>query len=323
MALLLGLPLLFVAVWLVCLIRGPRTGLLLSLLLCAATIATGYWAIMQSRASTAGVGILFLPSIGAVSGFLALAFARLRRHSILALRAAAWVCLAAAFGVAVSGVISGRHTAALNARRDQRVDGDRRAIAYARETIAAILRQQRWSRRRGARSRDHPASRRSEFSDRGVGDAVRHRRTARLAARTGRSCRFRGWNPRTRPDTLQKIYDRAAQAGSHLSALPTFQTLAAHKNTPPAILRAIADDPIFPKEFDRDFARNPSAPRDVLERVARSNDMYALRNLMRNDALDCELLRTAETSVKPFAESDFSTSDSHVAQLEARLCTAR
>jgi hypothetical protein len=323
MELLLGLPLFFVVFWIVCVIRGPRTGLLLSLILCAATITTGLWAITQSRASTAGIGVLFLPGIGALSGFLALVFARLRLHALPLVRAAAWLCLIASLAVTVSGIVSGRQTQSLNQRRDRQATEDRDATAAARQAIAALMRENA-----GNEDAVLEAEITRHLDDRNFLIAalqtpfVSEDRLDATGTR-GDLVLLVARNPRTRPDTLEKIYQSSISAPSHYNQRPNFQALAEHNNTPPAILRAIADDPVFPQAFDRDFASNPSAPRDILERVARSHDIYALRNLLRNTALDCQLLRAAETSIKPYADSDISTSAGRIEQLEARLCVAK
>ena len=57
--------------------RDPR-GIALSLLIGAATVATGIWSIDQSRSSTAGIGFLVIPMFGALGGFLGLVFGRYR-----------------------------------------------------------------------------------------------------------------------------------------------------------------------------------------------------------------------------------------------------
>ena len=243
--LLFGLPLFFVVFWIVCLIRGPRTGLLLSLILCASTMASGYWAITQSRASTAGIGVLFLPGIGALSGFLALAFARLRRNSLPLMRAAAWVCLIASLGVTASGLFSGKQTQTINQRRDQQDAEDRHAIAAAREAIAELMRQNAGNEdavleaeitRRLEDRNFLIAALETPFVTEDRLDWVRAQGDLVLSVAR---------NPRTRSNTLDRIYQKANSAPSRYNQRAEFQALAQHANTPAAILRAIADDPMF------------------------------------------------------------------------------
>ena len=58
------LPLAFVAVLIQLLLKKRYRGLLLGLALFVATVLVGLWAVLQSRSSTAVIGILFLPSYG-------------------------------------------------------------------------------------------------------------------------------------------------------------------------------------------------------------------------------------------------------------------
>jgi hypothetical protein len=62
--------------------------------------------VSQSRASTAGIGVLFLPGAGALTGLLAVAFARMRQHPQPLIRVGAWLCLAASLSLPVSSVVS-------------------------------------------------------------------------------------------------------------------------------------------------------------------------------------------------------------------------
>ena len=65
---LLGIPCayLIVILWLVIIKRDAR-GLGLSLFFFSASVATGVWAILQSRSSTAGIGFLGIPLLGGLA----------------------------------------------------------------------------------------------------------------------------------------------------------------------------------------------------------------------------------------------------------------
>ena len=121
-------------------------------------------------------------------------------------------------------------------------------------------------------------------------------------------------NPRTRSDTLERIY--------RTSPYPpySFQALAEHKHTPVRLLRTIAAHPKPLSSLDSAFARNPSVPGDILDRIAHSGDVPALRHLLGNPALDCDRLRKADARLAPADRNDVQSSDATIARAETRLC---
>jgi hypothetical protein len=121
-------------------------------------------------------------------------------------------------------------------------------------------------------------------------------------------------NPRTRSDTLERIY-RTSRYPPYL-----FQALGEHRNTPVDILRGMATHPEPLSSLDAALARNPSVPRDILERIASSGDVFALRHLLGNAALDCQLLRKAAARLGAADRNDVQSSDATIAALDERLC---
>ena len=89
------------------LLRKEPRGAWLSLSFAAAAAMTNIWAIEQSRSSTAGIAILGLPMLGALGGFLGLAFGRYRTSPDLSRRIGAWLALAGALGLG-EGKMPGR-----------------------------------------------------------------------------------------------------------------------------------------------------------------------------------------------------------------------
>ena len=75
---LIGIPVAWLALLVSLLIRKSPRGVGLSVLFFALAAGSAYWAITQSRSSTAGIGMIGLPFIGALGGFLGLAFGRWR-----------------------------------------------------------------------------------------------------------------------------------------------------------------------------------------------------------------------------------------------------
>ena len=105
--LILGVPIAYLVVVLVLLIRKEPRGLELSLLFAVISVMTGIWAINQSRSSTAGIAFLGLPLMGALGGFLGLTFGRFRLSAEPSHRFGAWVGLAGALSLVAFNIASG------------------------------------------------------------------------------------------------------------------------------------------------------------------------------------------------------------------------
>jgi len=318
-AFLFGLPAVYAVVWIVLLVRNRRTGLLVSLVICAVTFALGDWAILQSHASTAGIGFLFLPSVAALSGGLALLFGRLRRHPRHELRVAARLCLSASVGIPGWLCAAGIQERAKNDDRDRWQAESLRAIDENRIRIARIIQQHPGTesaaldaeieRHRTERTFLIPALESSFVSEETL-DRLGSDSDLTVVLWVSR-------NPRTRSDTLGRIY-RTSNDPPYF-----YQALAEHRNTPVDILRTIAAHPAPLSSLDGALARNPSAPRDILDRIAESGDMLALRHLLQNPALDCALLRKAAARLSPADRNDVQSSDATIASLDTRLCVAK
>jgi hypothetical protein len=315
-AFMLGLPAVYAVVCIVLLVRTRRAGLVVSLIMGAVTFAAGYWSIRQSRASTAGIGFLFLPTFAALSAGLALLFGRLRRHPHSGLRAAGGLCLVASVSLTGWFGVAGIEERAKNDDRDRRQAESQRAIAGNRIEIARILQEHAGNEGAAldAEIEQHRSDRtflipalETSFVPEETLDRLGSDSDLSVVLAVTR-------NPRTRSDTLERIY-RTSSYPPYL-----FQALAEHKNTPVNILRTIATHPEPLSSLDGDLARNPSVPRDILDRIAGSGDVFALRQLLGNAALDCELLRKAAARLGPADRNDVQSSDATIAALDRRLC---
>ena len=138
---LFGLPIAFLVGVTVLFFKKRRRGIGEGLGLFAVCFIAGAWAILQSRASTAGIGFLFLPAMAALAGTLGWAFANLRGAQTLPLRSAGWVCLLAAFALPAWQIVAGKQTIQLNQRRDAEQAAHAAEIAKNRALIAAALAQ--------------------------------------------------------------------------------------------------------------------------------------------------------------------------------------
>ncbi len=309
------------AAWLVVLAvlfaRGRRRGVWLSLLLFAAALAAGAWAIFQSRSSTAGIGLLFLPVVAAVAGFLGWVSRNLQRSDDRTARLAGWVCLASALAVVAWELDAGRRTISHNRERDALQRARSLAIDRSKALIA-----ERLARRPGEetaalsaliaeRAGDGEfllAALTSPFAS--PEDLDRHARPDELSL-TLTALR----NPGCRADTLARIHR------THANPDYFSQALAAHPHTPPELLRQLhAMNPRRITGLDHWLARNPATPPDVLQALARSTDVNVIQGLLQNPGLGCDLLPEVARGLRGSARPDDSFSVHALADLQAGRC---
>jgi hypothetical protein len=316
--LILALPLVYLGALIALLVRRRGSDVGISLLGFGLTFGAGAWAILQSRASTAGIGFIFLPVLAALSGTLALGYAASRRSEHAALRALGMVALVATAVPAVisvrDGLVTGERNAtrdAEQARRGARLDAQRArldsAIASAgdgaADTVNAMLRARLDDRELVLAALERPivsAALLDSFArspDLGIAlQAVRNRNTS--------------------PSTLESIYR------THVNRMYFLQALAGHANTPPAVIREIHGiRPVQITGLDIWFAGNPSAPVDVLRAVARESDsIHAVRALLQHPALDCAMVESVARGPAVRAHADDADVAARIAEARAARC---
>jgi hypothetical protein len=303
-------------VWLA--VTGKREGILISLVLCAAAFAAGWWGIAQSRSSTAGIGMIFLPLIAGAAGLLALAYGRSRTSPRWSIRRLGRVAMLAALALPVVELLNGWQSIQRNAQRDAEHAEHSRAVKANRVMLDSMLRSlgsqagdslERLVRlRRQDRDFLIAAMDREELSpallDTMAGDSDRG--VALLALR----------NPKTRSGTLTRVY-RTASYPEYF-----YQTLVAHRNTPPAILREIRDKRTTPiTGLDVWFAENPATPKDILDDISRTSaSAYVVRSLLKNPAIDCRMARQVAAGPAVAQSPKDDDLKPRAAELEAALC---
>ena len=259
-------------------------GLLASMLAFVATMVAGAWAITRSRASTAGIGFLFLPSLAAIAGLLGLAFGRWRASPNQTVRAGSWVALVAALGIIGANVWGGVETLALNKSRDSQQARYSAAIASNRELIDAALqanpnRQHAWlDSAIRARLNDRAFLLAALPHDSISPDVID---TAAYSADLGVTLEALR-NPNASARTLERVY-RTASYPDYF-----YQALAAHRNTPDSLLRKLHQNPGVISGLDIWLAGNPSTPKDVLIDIGRkTTDKHVVAALLENPSADC------------------------------------
>lgn len=285
---LLALPVAYL-VWLGALLaagRGRWAGI--SLVVAATTFTAGAWEIRQSRASTAAIGFVFLPTLAAMAGILALGYAASRSARSRAIRMFGIAALVASVLPTIAALRGGRTTIVKNAsrdadqaRRDSIVQMYQRSLdsllarvpARRADTLSALLRARSVDREFVIAAADEYGvdpmllDSLAQSSDLGVAlQAVRNRGADSA--------------------TLRRVYHRKTNPHYFL------QDLVAHPRTPADILREIHQlRPAPISGLDYWYARNPATPSDVIVDIARSTlDPEVMRQLIRHPALDCAML---------------------------------
>jgi hypothetical protein len=284
---IVGIPLAYIAVLITLLARRDPRGIFVSLILGAAAIASAMWAINQSRSSTAGIGYLGVPFIGALAALVGLAFGRWRSSTDAAKRIGAWIGLAAALLIVAFTIVEGSQTRAKNAVRDDKQAEFSAAVAHERELIDAALKEN------PGRERQYlDSSIRARMTDRAfLLAALPHDSISAAVLDTVASSPDIGVtleairNPNASAETLTRIYK------THTYPDYFFQAIAAHHHTPPDILRSLHRNPGVIAAIDVWLAGNPATPRDVLEEIAKTaSDPHVIAQLLENPSLDCGLL---------------------------------
>jgi hypothetical protein len=253
----------------------------------AAAVISAVWSIQQSRSSTAGIGYLGVPFLAAIGGLLGLAFGRWRTSLDAPRRIAAWLALVAAVALIGVSIHEGRATRAKNATRDDAQAIMSATIARDRESIDDAL------KKNPGHEREYLDSAiRTRMNDRAFllaalpHDSISSTLLDTLANSSDLGVTLEAVrNPNTSAETLSRIYK------THSYPDYFFQALAAHRNTPPDILRSLHHNSGVMSNLDMWLAGNPSTPKDVLEDIGKSaTDQHVIAQLLENPALDCGVL---------------------------------
>jgi hypothetical protein len=281
---------------------GRREGIAVSLGCFLATLAAGTWHIMASRSSTASIGFVFLPTLAAISGVIALGFGASRRQPAGAARVLGVVALIVAVAIPAVELFGVEETTSLNERRDaDQARLDQALVAHRAELRALLMRVP--DRRADTLTtllrarRDDRAFALAALGEYGVDslllDTLARSPDLGLALAAVR-------NRGAASFTLARVYRTSTYRNYFL------QALAAHVNTPPEILREIHQlRPAPITGLDYQFAENPATPSDVVADLVHSSvDPQILGLLARHPRLDCPLVQTLAERATAEVRSD-------------------
>ncbi len=313
------IPIVFLVLAVILYVKRKRRGVMLAMVFFALAIAAGLWAIMQSRSSTAGIGVIFLPMVAVLPGFLAWAFRNLQDSRKLVLRMLGWSCLAGACAVIVAMVYEGGKTILLNQARDAQQAARTQRIDENRQAIAALLRENPGreaavlARLIQEKSNDDefmlPALA-SEFVPADTLDRFARNDDFGVTLTVLR-------NANCGAGTLARIY--------RTHTYPTYfhQALAAHPNTPVDILRELFNKPRDISGLDIWFGKNPSMPADLLLELSNTQDINVIQSLLQNPRLDCMMLGRIGGGIKRSARPDDSYSNDRLEELKRTMCASK
>ena len=316
---LLGIPCAYlIVIARLVLIKRDARGLGLSLFFFSASVATSVWAILQSRSSTAGIGLLGVPFLGTAAGFLGLAFGRWRTETEPARKIFAWVGLAGALLLVSYNIAQGAQSRAKNRVRDDKQAEFSAEVGRNRDSITAALKQNPGRERLyldssiRARMNDRAfllAALPNDSISPAILDTLANSDDLGIALEAVR-------NPGTTGETLARVY-RTKTYPDYF-----FQALAAHHNTPPDVLRDLYHRPRTITGLDIWFAGNPSTPKEILGEIARTtNDRHVANALLNNTALDCSVLTQLATNLMKRQNRDAENPEvARVTELVPVLC---
>ena len=315
---LLGVPFAYLVVVVTLAIRNDPRGLGLSLLFFAASIASGVWSILQSRSSTAGLGFLAIPLIGGLSGFLGLAFGRWRGSPEPVRKGMAWVALAGALLIVSFNIAQGAQTRTKNRVRDDKQAEFSAEVSRDREGIRAALKANPGRERAyldssiKARMNDRAflfAALPNDSVSPDILDSLANSNDLGIALEAVR-------NPNATGETLARVY-RTKSYPDYF-----FQALAAHRHTPPEIMRDLYHHPRTITGLDVWFAGNPSTPHEILDEIAsNTKDSYVANALLGNPALDCATLSRLASNLMKRQNRDADNAEvARVTTLVPTLC---
>jgi len=315
---LLGVPVAYLVVLVTLLARRSPRGIGISVLFCVLAAGTAYWSITQSRSSTAGIGVIGLPFIGALGGFLGLAFGRWRSSTEPGGSIAAFIGLAGAVLLVAFNIREGTRTAGRNQVRDEKQVAISAEIARDRALVAAGLGQNE-NRQRAYMD----SSIRARMSDRafliaalendsvspGILDTLASSNDLGVALQAVR-------NPSTSGATLTRVYR------THSYPDYFFQAIAGNPHTPPEIIRELYTRPRTITGLDIWFAGNPATPRDILDRISKtSKEAFVINALLQNPVLDCALLEQAARNYGPATRDPADYTAARIEELRPTLCS--
>lgn len=307
---LVVLPIAYFAVLVSMLFKREARVIATSLAFCAVAAASGVWAITQSRSSTAGIGFLGIPLLGALAGFLGLAFAIFRQDPRLERRAFAWVGLTATLMLIGFNIRQGLDTKNRNRERDEQQAAHSAEIARDRDIVAAALKEDPQHQRAWldsairAHMRDRAfllAALPNDSISPALLDTLADSQDMGIALEAVR-------NPGATSATLERVY-RTKTYPDYF-----FQALAAHPHTPPSILIEMYKRPRTIGGLAIWFAGNPATPREILDDIARTNsDRSVIASLLENPSTDCRIL--ARLAVNLMKDHNRDAEDTNVARL--------
>ena len=313
---LLGVPIAYLVVVILLLVRRQPRGVALSALFLAASVITGIWAIKQSRSSTAGIAVLGLPLLGALGGFLGLAFGRYRSSDKAVNRLGALAGLAGALFLVAFNIAQGLQTKTKNRVRDDKQAVYSAEIARDRATIAAALKANPGRERAWLDSAIRTRMKDDAFLLAALpNDSISPELLDTLANSPGLGIALEAVrNPSTRGETLERVF--------RTKSFPDYfyQALAAHHHTPPNVLLELYRHPGMMTGLAIWFAGNPSTPKEIVGDIARTaTDRNVIGALLENPALDCPTLSLLAVNLMKHQNRD--ADNPNVMRLNERLPT--
>ncbi len=248
-------------------IRRKAEGVIVSVVLAAITMAVLAWAIMRAQSAESDVGLVALPTVGAIAGFIGLMFGRWRARRDALRLVIAWGSLVILLFYIYSTLVAGMNVGGTHTAR--------------RESVTFSLQLARAEREISRGISERPRAQRREFID--------------SLLRSGMSDRALVLAALKQDSISPDILDMLAMGGDSTIVLKVARNPSVETATLTRIYRTHPSSSYYYAAV----AANKHTPKDILSEIAtKTRDPEVIRSMLLNPTIDCDVLTGLEATLQ-------------------------
>jgi hypothetical protein len=309
---LLGLLAVYVVLLACWVWKGRYREALVSVGLASLAVGAAFWAMFQSRSSTAGLGALAVPTLAGMSGLSTLAMFSLGRSARPVLQRVRWLFALGALAPTILTLSGGVQTA----RRYRALDDETRLRAVYREQIRQLLlanpgrESEILHQEIDKRRNDHVFVAMAIASDHVDAELL-----TTLGSDSGGFAREVACDRNTPWSVVEHLYRTTARPED------VVRCVAGRDEAPAALLSELDVHPPRTPGGVRDLlARNPHTPRDILLKLSDEIGIGIADGLLENPAATCDMVKKAEArELRFFVDHPMSKTEGERAYYQSRV----